>query len=819
MLFDYTVADGQAQTRAAAIGFGGEKRVENPVNMLAGDASAGIGHFNFHAAIVGGGADFQHAAGRHGVASVQKQIQENLLELVGRTAHRGQRIAQLLDDVNLGGLERMGNQRKGFLDHPIDIDIGQLSGTGTREIEEVVDDFAGAKGLLDDFFDDAVARIIAGHLLGQHLNVIGNDRQRSIDFVSHAGGKQAEGGQLLGLRHLLFHALALGDIVKEEEPADAFASFADQRGDGDVEREELALVMEALLIDAGDLLFIAAGSDFDSELFGQQRAQLTAHSILTLHIKELLHASVPGFDHAPKVNGQHTDVQRFDDILAEILKPRDFEGFLLERRIQLGIVERDGHVAGDGLHQFDVVAGEEIAIYSLAQAEDGDGVLANAAGDKVVQVQLFESLADGIGNVSRRAGRLEEERPPSELGPGRLEEAEIHGFGETHAHGASEAHAGRAQGIFHEDGDAVDQQGLRETVHDRAEHGVEANFVGERTTELDQGAAVIEAVAVEKPVKAGLDPFAEGLKEESGDHDGNHAAGRPGGLRMKDIGDEGDQGEVNGSNGGGGGGIGQAALEDDIHVHQPVADDGVAEAQRNKHEAEYGGAHPRTVGGIHHVGHDIEEREGQTSGEGPTGQPLQLLPQNAGRRFPKVAIEHDSGGQEIETEIAELDFIEQQARAEPGNKAEDVESGADVEEKETCAGAINQGELGKGTDTAFGPLRKNQSEMEKQGGSEKTGYDAGPIYLVVESVQFAGVLEGIKDERDQAENIKVDGARSIPAANKNEKAYEKIEESDEAPIILDGSGLLGGSGDNGRFKFAAVAGELVAHLGPQPVVP
>ena len=70
MLFDYTVADGQAQACAAAVRFGGEKRVENAMNVLARDTCARVRDFDFDAPVVGGGADFEHAAGGHGVAGI-----------------------------------------------------------------------------------------------------------------------------------------------------------------------------------------------------------------------------------------------------------------------------------------------------------------------------------------------------------------------------------------------------------------------------------------------------------------------------------------------------------------------------------------------------------------------------------------------------------------------------------------------------------------------------------------------------------------------------------------------------------------------------
>src|ERR1035438_1747732 len=70
VLFDYTVADRETQAGAAAAGFGGEKRIENAMDMFARDAGAGVDNFDFHAAVVGRGADFQHSAAGHGVACV-----------------------------------------------------------------------------------------------------------------------------------------------------------------------------------------------------------------------------------------------------------------------------------------------------------------------------------------------------------------------------------------------------------------------------------------------------------------------------------------------------------------------------------------------------------------------------------------------------------------------------------------------------------------------------------------------------------------------------------------------------------------------------
>ncbi len=123
----------------------------------------------------------------------------------------------------------MRHEGERLFDDAIQIHVGKLSGSGAREIQQIVDDFAGAKSLLDDFVDDGVARISFRHLLRQHLDVVGNHGERRVDFMSHAGRQQSQGGQLLRLGQLFFHTIALGDVIKEEQAADAFGRLAHQR--------------------------------------------------------------------------------------------------------------------------------------------------------------------------------------------------------------------------------------------------------------------------------------------------------------------------------------------------------------------------------------------------------------------------------------------------------------------------------------------------------------------------------------------------------------------------------------------------------------
>jgi hypothetical protein len=70
----------------------------------------------------------------------------------------------------------VGYKRQRLFHNAVYINVRGLCGPSAREIEQIVDDFAGAEGLLDDFFDDRLARVTFRHLLRQHLNIVRNNR-------------------------------------------------------------------------------------------------------------------------------------------------------------------------------------------------------------------------------------------------------------------------------------------------------------------------------------------------------------------------------------------------------------------------------------------------------------------------------------------------------------------------------------------------------------------------------------------------------------------------------------------------------------------
>ena len=93
--------------------------------------------------------------------------------------------------------------------------------------------------------------------------------------------------------------------------------------------------------------------------------------------------------------------------------------------------------------------------------------------------------------------------------------------------------------------------------------------------------------------------------------------------------------------------VGHAALEDQVGVHQPVADDGPTEGERQKDQREAGqvGEQAGRVQ-VEEEGNGVKQREGQNGQQRSARDPLQLLAQQR-RVGAAVAAQEEQGGQHV----------------------------------------------------------------------------------------------------------------------------------------------------------------------------
>src|SRR5579872_4873868 len=81
VLLNDSVTHRKPQARALARALGGEERIVNAVQILGGNAVAGVDHVHECSTFTGGRLHFQHSTAFHRVAGIEKQVQKYLLEL------------------------------------------------------------------------------------------------------------------------------------------------------------------------------------------------------------------------------------------------------------------------------------------------------------------------------------------------------------------------------------------------------------------------------------------------------------------------------------------------------------------------------------------------------------------------------------------------------------------------------------------------------------------------------------------------------------------------------------------------------------------
>ena len=136
-------------------------------------------------------------------------------------------------------------------------------------------------------------------------------------------------------------------------------------------------------------------------------------------------------------------------------------------------------------------------------------------------------------------------------------------------------------------------------------------------------------MAVEGPVHPALNSALEGVEDGGRDQNGDDQAPLPDRFRHGIVNHDGDQRdgtEVAAEDQAGGQRVGHAALEDQVSVHEPVADDGPTEGEGENDQRKTGqiGEQPGRVQ-VEKEGNGIKQRKGQHRQQCAAGNPLQLL--------------------------------------------------------------------------------------------------------------------------------------------------------------------------------------------------
>src|ERR1039457_3719127 len=152
----------------------------------------------------------------HCVTRIQQHIQPHLLQLALVPLDVRQIGVQLRLDLDPIGLELVVEQRQGVVQQPVQVHRGKLRASRAREVQQPIYNLRRAKRLLGDLFQHRrQPRVLfhqRTHLLGQHLGIAGDDRQRRVHLVGNTRGLAEDdwdGWKLLTER--LGHIQLVGD--------------------------------------------------------------------------------------------------------------------------------------------------------------------------------------------------------------------------------------------------------------------------------------------------------------------------------------------------------------------------------------------------------------------------------------------------------------------------------------------------------------------------------------------------------------------------------------------------------------------------------
>src|SRR3977135_3615640 len=104
--------------------------------------------------------------------------------------------------------------------------------------------------------------------------------------------------------------------------------------------------------------------------------------------------------------------------------------------------------------------------------------------------------------------------------------------------------------------------------------------------------------------------------------------------------------------------MGETAGEIDIHIHQPVPDDGVSETKRYQHQGYSREIHPGARHNAQRVGHDVQKKERKNAGGCPSSDPFELLTEDSRSCVAVTVHEGPRGKHEVNAQTSKVQPVE-----------------------------------------------------------------------------------------------------------------------------------------------------------------
>ncbi len=783
------------------------RRIPSPVSLDLDD----------HRLVVGVRAQREPAAARHGVARVQDQVEEHLLDAVLVAAHRRHAIGQLAPDADARAVQLVLDQRQHVGQHLVDVDLLELGAARAREVEQAVDDLGRAEALLLDLLEHLLARVVLLELPAQQLGVGRDAGERCIHLVRDARRQQAHRGHLLGVLQLLLEPHARGDVVEDQDRAAALAGRRLERRHREV-HDQAAPVRrgQVQLVDARDLVVPAQhqrAAQRVEERLREHGVERLAQHLGALAAVEPLHRAVPAHDARVEVEHHDPRVEALQDVLVVVLEPAQLLGLLRQPLVEPSVHDRGGSLRRERLQRVDLLAVERVEPVLAPDAERRDQLAVHAAGEEPRQARRAERRVvvrglvdvDGLAPLQALAerGAHRHHRPAV---AGALHAVAAEGHEVAGVVGQQERHLAQPQRAA----DALEQP-LRRALE--VEVGVQV--LGEPQQRLAPAVALL----VEEPVERLLDARLHGGEGQHHDHRADEHDQRRVRLLHEHVGHpDGQQREPHDHRHREH--VAERAPEQELDVHQPMLHHGVGERERDERERTVARELERQPG-------DAPERERQrvegeeredARGRAPK-QPLHLPPRHEPARAPVRVEQHGEGEREVGGEVERLGAVE---RLDDRPERRGVLAGGEqgVAHRRRAAhdecGQVEHRHHPR-AQRARPLLGEREAEVQEHRGQEQHRERVDPEQQPVEARERAGVGDRVDEEEERAHRVEVQCRAVGRPAQQHDGAHHEAEEARERQVV-EGAHVAAGEGLDLQLEHAALAlaQERVAHALARP---
>ena len=651
-------------------------------------------------------------------------------------------------DARLG--ETLGEHVAALLDDGAQVDGGGLVPASAREVQQRVHDAGGAEGLALDLAQQAPARIPFGSFGEQHLGVARDAGQRRVHLVGDAGGHGADRRQALVLGQFLLHRFAFGDVEGDNDPMTG--DGAQELGD-----RQLHVLLAPLRVLKPDL--DGRGALLREELERDQVVEGLTLEVAPGEPDQGREGDVRGHDAACGVDDGDAGGGGLDDLVAELLEFGDAVQLPPALFQQLRVLDRQRRLVQQLANQRKVVAGQRCAAGVVTDVQEADPAIAHLQREDVVITEDRQPHRGALRGVGERRRREQE--------VGLAPDQSVH---------VAEFEGGRFR--FFSDRDelvSLDQeqvavlqvQPLFELLqHDRGEPA-EIPFVEQFFAQTLQGAP-----ALLRPVLEPLEARADGLpyrdREGADDQESagveeapcyDHVRGHAATDEQAEQGEP-EHGQQHGER------VGRDIAGDNGHVPEPVAQQGVGEAQRHQRQGRRGGdAQPGGRRELKGEGHDVKQQERQVAAGDAERDPLglaALFPTVAGQQ---AATEDPGRRQRIGDEQDEFDAVLQLQGGcvQPAGEHAAAEDLVELHHQERHGRQVEPGRRAAQPAGAR-PLREHEEEVQRQRRQQEAADAVDQVEDAVDAVVGGGRRQQVDGGRCQRPEVEEqDRPAALPA--------------------------------------------------------